>query len=285
MSVILQSRGEVGGGTAHLQCPTCGHYSKSHAHQLSHMAASHPSCLDDIAMGRLGNILMYQSTARLFHCSSCFYTSKDFNKLYKHIITEHCVDEIEGGGGEGGSDGSDGGEKDKRGEEGEEEDNVEGKESLKRKRSSEAEKGNDEDGASHRPELGGDGVLLFDNVGYRCLICNWKNKLKALSINHVVRKHDIPKAYASQAIRRDSATPKQTQNSGVGEDEMAGLRGEQLKEEMEATAKVIRFISNRFVCLTCGWKTKLKGTCTAAIDSVSCLVRFFYVLFLFFRKA
>lgn len=228
------------------------------------MAAFHPSCLDDVVVGRLGNILMYQSTARLFHCSSCFYTCKDFNKLYKHIITKHCVDEIEGGGGEGCDDGSDRGEEKTR-EEGEEKVGV--KESLKRQKSSEAEEeekgeGNDEDGASQRLESdreGGESVLLFDGAGYSCLICGWKNKLKALGVNHVVRKHEIPKTYASQAIRRDSAMPRQTESSGAEEDEMAGLSGELLKEEMEATAKVIRFVSNRFVCLTCGWKTKLKG--------------------------
>lgn len=96
MSVIIQTRGEVGGGVAaHLQCPICGHFSKSHAHQLSHMAATHPASLDGVAVGRLGNILMYQSTARLFHCSDCFYTCRDFAKLYKHIISKHCVDEKE----------------------------------------------------------------------------------------------------------------------------------------------------------------------------------------------
>ncbi|XP_022625768.1 chromosome alignment-maintaining phosphoprotein 1-like [Seriola dumerili] len=246
MSVIIQTRGEVGGGVAaHLQCPHCGHFSKSHAHQLSHMAASHPACLDGVVVGRLGNILMYQGTARLFHCSDCFYTSRDFTKLYKHIISKHCMDEREGGGGgEAGDDGSDGGEKEKE-EEGE---------------------GNEEDGAPQRPEAkernieGDESVLMFDGAGYRCLICGWKNKLKALGVNHVVRKHDIPKAYASQAVRRDAAPPKQTQSSGAAEEEeVAGLSGDLLKEEMEATAKVVRFISNRFVCLICGWKTKLKG--------------------------
>ncbi|XP_026218219.1 chromosome alignment-maintaining phosphoprotein 1-like [Anabas testudineus] len=271
MSVIIQTRGEVGGGVAaHLQCPTCGHYSKSHSHQLSHMATFHPSCLDDVAVGRLGNILIYQSTAQLFHCSSCFYTTRDFTKLYKHIITKHCVDETERGGGEGGDDGSDREEKEKTGGEGvgEEEEEKEG-ESLKRKRSSEAEEedegeGNDEDGASQRmesvtPDAGGEGVLALDSAGYRCLICGWTNKLKALGVNHVVRKHEIPKTYASQAIRRDATVARQTQSSVAEDDEMAGLSGELLKEEMEATAKVIRFVSNRFVCLTCGWKTKLKG--------------------------
>ncbi|KAG8004408.1 Chromosome alignment-maintaining phosphoprotein 1, partial [Nibea albiflora] len=235
MSVIIQTRGEVGGGVAaHLQCSVCGHFSKSHAHQLSHMAASHPSCLDSVAV--------------------------DFTKLYKHIISKHCTDEREGGGGDDGSD---------KGEDEEEEEA--GKDTLKTKRSSDAEEeeegdGHDEEAASQQPQSlkaegeGDESVLMFDGAGYRCLICGWKSKLKGLGINHVVRKHDIPKAYATQAIKRDPA-PKQPQSSAAtaDDDDVAGLSGELLKEEMEATAKVVRFISNRFVCLICGWKTKLKG--------------------------
>ncbi|XP_042261378.1 chromosome alignment-maintaining phosphoprotein 1-like [Thunnus maccoyii] len=261
MSVIIQTRGEVGGGVAaHLQCPICGHFSKSHAHQLSHMAATHPASLDGVAVGRLGNILMYQSTARLFHCSDCFYTCRDFAKLYKHIISKHCVDEKEVGGaegegggaeGEGGDEGSEKGDE-KMGEEGEEEE----KDSLKRKRSSEAEEEEAEGSESVKPDgEGGEGVLMFDGAGYRCLICGWKNKLKSLGVNHVVRKHDIPKAYAAQAIRRDGAAA----TCSAEEEEVVGLSGELLQEEMKATAKVVSFISNRFVCLICGWKTKLKG--------------------------
>lgn len=259
MSVIIQTRGEVGGGVAaHLQCPQCGHLSKSHAHQLSHIAASHPAFLDSVAVGRLGTILMYQSTARLFHCSDCFFTSRDFTKLYKHIIAKHCMDERAGGAPDDGS------------EKGEEEEEKEGvQDTLKRKRNSEGEEeeeeeGHDEDGAPQRPESGkadgerDDSVLVFDGGTYRCVICGWKNKLKGMSINHVVRKHDIPKAYATQAIKRDAAVAKPPQAGGE-EEEGAGLSGELLKEEMQAAAKVVRFISNRYVCLICGWKTKLKG--------------------------
>ncbi|XP_042369652.1 chromosome alignment-maintaining phosphoprotein 1-like, partial [Plectropomus leopardus] len=242
MSVLIHTRGEAGGGVAaHLQCPICGHFSKSHAHQLTHMAASHPASLDGVAVGRLGNIVMYQSTARLFHCSDCFFTTRDFTKLYKHIIAKHCVDEREGGG-------------------------DEEKERGKNKVKSEVEEVEEVEEA--RPVKadgeGDESVLMFDGAGYHCLICGWKTKLKAMGVNHVVRKHDIPKAYAAQAVRRDAVaanTPKQAQSSGGAEEDeaAAGLSGELLKEEMEATAKVVRFISNRFVCLICGWKTKLKG--------------------------
>ncbi|XP_008298577.1 myeloid zinc finger 1-like, partial [Stegastes partitus] len=241
MSVIIHTRGEVGGGVAaHLQCPHCGHFSKSHAHQLTHMAATHPVCLDSVAVGRLGNILMYQSGARLFHCCDCFYTSRDFTKIYKHLISKHCTDERDGDGEE-------------------DEEDEGGKDTGRRKRSSEVEEEEEEEVKAEND--GEKSVLMSDGGGYRCLICGWRNKLKALGVNHVVRKHDIPKAYAAQAVRRDAVVTNQTQGGAAAEEEEAavGLSGELLKEEMEATAKVVRFISNRFVCLICGWKTKLKG--------------------------
>ncbi|KAM4560355.1 uncharacterized protein PAE49_012573 [Odontesthes bonariensis] len=253
MSVVTQSRGEVGGGVAaHLQCPHCGHFSKSHAHQLSHVAASHPACLDGVTVGRLGNILMYQISGRLFHCSDCFYTCRDFTKLYKHIISKHCVDEREGGGGGGGEDGSEKGEEEEEG----------GKVAPDRKRSSEAEE--EEQGEASESvkseNLGERNTLVLDGGGYRCLICGWKHKHKVVSVNHVVRKHDLPKAYAAQALKREAAVPSQAPGGGGEDEEAAGLSEEMLKEEVEATAKVVGFISSRFVCLICGWKTKMKGT-------------------------
>ncbi|XP_041834772.1 chromosome alignment-maintaining phosphoprotein 1-like [Melanotaenia boesemani] len=250
MSTIIQSRGEVGGGVAaHLRCPRCSHLSKSHAHQLSHIAASHPTSLDGIAMGRLGNILMYQSSGRLFHCSECFFTSRDFTKLYKHIITKHCMNEREAGGGgsgerggEGGDDGSD------KGEEEEEKEKV----ALKSKESIKTEE--EEQGEAEQRSL-----LMLADGGYRCLICSWKHKQKSVIVSHVVRKHDLPKAYATQAIKREAIMAGQTQGGGAEDEEGGGMSEEMVKEEVAATAKVVGFMSNRFVCLICGWKTKLKG--------------------------
>ncbi|XP_075951030.1 uncharacterized protein LOC142952892 [Anarhichas minor] len=211
---------------------------------------------------------MYQNTAKLFHCIECFYTSRDFTKIYKHLISRHCEDH-RGGGEERKEERKtseeEEGEKDavKRKSSKEEKTRVEEeseKDAVKRKRSSEEEEGPDEDVSSQKEE-GDESVLMFDGAGYHCLICGWKTKLKALGVNHVVRKHDIPRAYASQAIRRDANIGANANAPGPAQEEEggAGLSGEQLKEEMEATAKVVRFISNRFVCLICGWKTKLKG--------------------------
>ena len=139
---------------AHLHCSHCGHCSKSHAQQLAHMAAAHPGGLDHEVVGRLGNILTYQSTARLFHCSACFYTCKDFTKLYKHIISRHCVDDREGGGGEEEEDEKkmgDGGEEEEKmmGEEGEEEKKM-GEEGEEEKKMGEEGEEEEEDGRGRR---------------------------------------------------------------------------------------------------------------------------------------
>uniref|UniRef100_A0A087YS59 C2H2-type domain-containing protein n=1 Tax=Poecilia formosa TaxID=48698 RepID=A0A087YS59_POEFO len=171
MSVFIHTRGEAGGGVAaHLRCPHCGQLSKSHAQQLAHLAASHPTCLDDVAVGRLGNILMYQSSARLFHCSECFHTCKDFSKLYKHIIARHCIVEKEE----------------------EDEEKLEG---PKRKRSSD-----EEDSPESEEEK--QYVLTFDGALFHCKICGWSHRQRSVSVSHIVRKHEIPKSYASHALAK-----------------------------------------------------------------------------------
>ncbi|XP_056157394.1 zinc finger protein 90 homolog isoform X1 [Lampris incognitus] len=258
MTGVASSRDEMG-GTLHLQCPLCGSFSKSHAHLLIHTANAHPDLLDETAVGRLGNVIIYQSIAQLFHCSRCFFTCKEFPKLYDHLISRHCTNRSQEGEADAGGEA-------KTGEGGEEEKEA----SLKRKRSSdreeEEEEGHNEDN-SDLPPLPSNktaeesGVLLFDGSGYRCLICGWKHKLKALGINHVVKRHDIPKTYATWALKQDASTLKPTHTGGGEEEEEKPnlLTQELLREEMEATAKVVRYINGRFVCLTCGWKNKLKG--------------------------
>ncbi|XP_037133872.1 zinc finger and BTB domain-containing protein 17-like isoform X1 [Syngnathus acus] len=303
MSVVKQTQGEAGGGVAsHLQCPLCGNFAKSHAYQLSHMASAHPTYLDSVGVGRLGNILMYQSSAQLFHCAECFFTTRDFTKLYQHIITKHCLDETVAA--ERGTDveynGSKKGDKeadeevkeaDKEDMEVDEEvkeidkqvdeevkeiDEVkEVDEDLKDTNEEEAtpqrlnsgEEVKDEDSMSERKICDVDErVLLFDGAMYQCLICGvWKNKLKGSAITHVVRKHRIPREFACQRIRQDNAaststfTPKRHPSNGMEEVEEEGLSVDLLKEEMEATAKVVHFRFNRYVCVICGWKTKMKG--------------------------
>ncbi|XP_013877237.1 chromosome alignment-maintaining phosphoprotein 1 [Austrofundulus limnaeus] len=304
MSVSVHPRGESSGGmSAHLQCSHCGHLSRSHAQHLTHLAASHPTCLDGVAMGRLGTVLMYQSSGRLYHCSICFYTSRDFSKLYKHIVTKHCMDKKEEAGAEGREEGSEKGDEeeevkntpDKSNEEAvieevkdapdkssdceeavieevkdapdkkssdAEADDESLNDAPKRKRSrdeEEEEVKQSEETESVKPKVDEkQNVLTFDGVTYCCLICGWRTKQKAVSVSHLVRKHDLHKMYAAQVIRRDVTSMSQGPGGRV-EEEGPGLSKELLKEEIEATAKVVSYVSSRFVCLICGWKTKIKG--------------------------
>ncbi|KAK5891012.1 hypothetical protein CgunFtcFv8_018309 [Champsocephalus gunnari] len=93
--------------------------------------------------------------------------------------------------------------------------------------------------------------LLTERGGHRCLICGWRTKHRGLAISHVVRKHDIPKAYAGQGVKY-AAPPRRGEEGEF-------MSKELMKEEIEATNKVVGLISNRYVCLLCGWKTKRKG--------------------------
>lgn len=303
MSVFIHTRGEVGGGVAaHLRCSHCGHLSKSHAQQLAHLAASHPTCLDDVAVGRLGNILMYQSSARLFHCSECFHTCKDFSKLYKHIIARHCMveKEEEGGGGEeaeeveGGKDeeklegpkrkrssdeeedspenkkkceDEDGdkaaaerkqGEKEEGKMKSEEEEEIKKNEEGKRKNEEEEGKRKRKEEEQCEGKAGEEEkqyVLTFDGVLFHCKICGWSHRQRSVSVSHIVRKHEIPKSYASHAL----AKSRQLQTGRAEEEDGAGMSEELMKEEMEVAARWVGSVSHRFVCLVCNWKSKLKG--------------------------
>lgn len=317
MSIIPRFCSEIGGLVSHLQCPHCGHFSKSHAHQLSHIAACHPTTLDAMPFGRLGNVMLYQSTARLFHCAECFFTFKEFGKLFTHLITKHCMDKRERSGGDDNvSDKGEGKtgegevvkikeeeeekmeeeEEEKMGEEGEElmleeaeekfgEEGVEragqegegktkiGEEGEEKEKVMLERKGNSEgeeeeaqqqakDGATQLLEYVKDeSMLAFEGGLYHCLICGCKNKLKTGGINHVVHKHNVPRAYVLQVMRMDAAAgraARQLQSSGE-EEEAIQLSGEMLKEEMLATARLIRNTAHRFMCQICGFKSKLKG--------------------------
>ncbi|XP_023185774.1 chromosome alignment-maintaining phosphoprotein 1-like [Xiphophorus maculatus] len=310
MSVFIHTRGEAGGGVAaHLRCSHCGHLSKSHAQQLAHLAASHPTCLDDVAVGRLGNILMYQSSARLFHCSECFHTCKDFSKLYKHIIARHCMVEKEEEGGGGGEEGQEAeevegrkdeekleGPKRKRSSDEEEEDSPENKKKcedgekaaaerkqvekeegkMKSEEEEEIKKNEEEKEEGKRKNKEEEGkrkskeeeqcegkageeekqyVLTFDGVLFHCKICGWSHRQRSVSVSHIVRKHEIPKSYASHAL----AKSRQLQTGRAEEEDGAGMSEELMKEEMEVAARWVGSVSHRFVCLVCNWKSKLKG--------------------------
>ncbi|XP_034037452.1 spore wall protein 2-like [Thalassophryne amazonica] len=248
MSIAVPTRGEVGGSVAaHLQCQFCGSFSKSHAQELAHIAATHPTRLDCVSVGRLGNILLYQSTAQLFHCFDCFYTCRDFNKLYQHIITKHCMMEK---GPAGSGDGEEGDRREQKVGEDEvqqqEEEEKEGSPINCAEDKGKEEEGDKTEGKTGEGEVGRENkekdegtdtqamkspkttrdlrtsVLRFDGYYYGCMICGWKHQLKSVAASHVVRKHDIPKAYGAQAITQDAAIG-QAQSRGAEEEDKVVL--------------------------------------------------------------
>ncbi|XP_030210717.1 chromosome alignment-maintaining phosphoprotein 1-like isoform X1 [Gadus morhua] len=152
-------RGEERGGAwllPGLQCSVCAQPCSSHALLLAHTAAAHPIRLDRTAVGRLGNVIAYQETARLFHCSDCFFTCRDFSRLFTHLLTTHCSRE----------------------EEEEEQEEQQG--------------GPPEQQGGPPEEQGGPpDVISYSQSRYVCALCGWRTKLRGLALSHVVTVHRL----------------------------------------------------------------------------------------------
>ncbi|XP_066505711.1 zinc finger protein 425-like [Hoplias malabaricus] len=76
-------------GSKNLQCPYCLiQYNTKCSFQI-HVGSQHPLHCEEISVGRLGKVIFYQRTARLFHCYICFFTAKDYTKLFDHLLVQH----------------------------------------------------------------------------------------------------------------------------------------------------------------------------------------------------
>ncbi|KAI4877128.1 hypothetical protein NFI96_026482 [Prochilodus magdalenae] len=78
-----------GNGSSNLQCPYCYFQSNTKCSFQIHVGSQHPLHCDDVSVGRLGKVIFYQRTAKLFHCYICFFTSKDYTKLFDHLLVQH----------------------------------------------------------------------------------------------------------------------------------------------------------------------------------------------------
>ncbi|XP_038853289.1 chromosome alignment-maintaining phosphoprotein 1-like [Salvelinus namaycush] len=189
----------------HLQCPHCLLQCKSHCSYLIHIAKIHPSRLDDTPVGRLGNAIFYQRTARLFHCSVCFHTAREFPRLYDHLLTCHCLSGK--GQGEGGEKDSSHPSSEPKAEEEDEDKGGVKQEEEGRKRGLEMEGGedNEEDSRSagspmKRKRSSTEEAFLTKYIQrqggrYNCRLCGKRSKMKGHAIYHVSYKHDVPKPY------------------------------------------------------------------------------------------
>ena len=142
-----------------LCCPACGRPCPSHALLLAHTAAAHPTRLDRTAVGRLGNVLAYQATAGLFHCSACLFTCGRFAKLFTHLLAAHCA-----AGGEA-----------ERGGPPEEEEEEE-QDGPPKEEEEEEEQG----GPPKEAE-----IISYSQSRYVCVLCGWRSRLRGKPLPHL----------------------------------------------------------------------------------------------------
>ncbi|XP_069747269.1 zinc finger protein 678-like [Narcine bancroftii] len=66
-----------------LTCVHCDFTYTDHEVLEKHLDSIHPEFSD------LTNIVIYQKTAKLFHCQLCFFTNKVYSDVYNHVATQH----------------------------------------------------------------------------------------------------------------------------------------------------------------------------------------------------
>ncbi|KAJ8407319.1 hypothetical protein AAFF_G00278930 [Aldrovandia affinis] len=213
----------------HLQCAFCRYQCKSNSTFQIHVGTSHPFHCEEMDVGRLGKIIFYQRSAKLFHCQQCFFTGKTYARVYDHVIVSHSFS----GKTKAAAPALDAKPEDpaylqspakfaalNSGKAEEEEPDDEDSrhssspgQSSKRKR----EAGSDEEqhldvedfsdypakheGDEARAEKQAEETLLAKYIRrtggrYYCNICNWRGKMKGFMFHHVSKKHNIPRPFA-----------------------------------------------------------------------------------------
>lgn len=258
----------ITGAATRIQCPHCGHLYESHVQQLRHLAACHRDYLDATEVGRLGKVILYQSTARLFHCARCFYTFKDFSKLFVHLITKHCMKEEEESGRQRGTDkmgGANirkgkGGIKEVAGEKVKEEEGQEGmvkaememeekEETLKRTGVEEPQL-LDKKCTPPRPTPVED--------GYCCSACGYKHLLETDVVEHLERCHGSHLGDASHTGKKmeepeEEKVECRVEASAHQPEDQPNLNAK------DSVSKYISYTSCRYSCRLCGYCAKTKS--------------------------
>ncbi|XP_041127498.1 chromosome alignment-maintaining phosphoprotein 1-like [Polyodon spathula] len=77
--------------TGHLHCAYCSYQCISNENFQIHTGTCHPEHCEELDIGRLGKVVIYQRSAKLFHCQVCFFTGKTYTSVYDHVITSHSL--------------------------------------------------------------------------------------------------------------------------------------------------------------------------------------------------
>ncbi|XP_028655811.1 chromosome alignment-maintaining phosphoprotein 1-like [Erpetoichthys calabaricus] len=75
--------------TGHLQCAYCSYQCISNENFQIHIGTYHPVHCENVDIGRLGKVIFYQRSPKLFHCQMCFFTGKTYTSVYDHVIIRH----------------------------------------------------------------------------------------------------------------------------------------------------------------------------------------------------
>lgn len=224
LSAVEVKRRTTSSGT---QCPYCRYRCGSRFSFQIHVGSQHPLHCEDVCVGRLGKVVFYQPTAKLFHCHICFFTSKDYAVVFEHLLARHCLTakkaaqtetgdeatdkldtEVRLGEGRGEQDRSPNPEMTSDGEDTTErcEQDTSSEDPPKRKRSS-VSSGEDEDEDARVSdcvrEVNEEQAVAVERYSecstaphYDCKFCKRRCSSKGSLLRHIGHKHDVPEPRA-----------------------------------------------------------------------------------------
>ncbi|XP_020367269.1 zinc finger protein 91-like [Rhincodon typus] len=79
----LETKDQLNNTPECLTCVHCDFKYTDHETLETHLGSIHPEFSD------LTNTVLYQKSAKLFHCRLCFFTNKVYSNVYNHVTTQH----------------------------------------------------------------------------------------------------------------------------------------------------------------------------------------------------
>ncbi|XP_035267333.1 chromosome alignment-maintaining phosphoprotein 1-like isoform X1 [Anguilla anguilla] len=228
----------------HLQCSFCKYQCKSNATYQIHIGTSHPFHCEEMDVGRLGKIIFYQKSAKLFHCHECFFTGKSYTRVYDHVLVSHSFSR-----------------KDKTNN------NRDPKDYLSDSNDSKDVPDNDNND-EERPE-GGDGEAKPRDAV--CLQAPAKFAALNSAKNEEAELYDEDSQHSSSPSqppkrKREVASDEEAPPDGEDFPDFAGKperEADETREEKQAEetllSKYFRRIGGRYYCNICNWRGKMKG--------------------------
>ncbi|KAJ8351732.1 hypothetical protein SKAU_G00232080 [Synaphobranchus kaupii] len=228
----------------HLQCAFCRYQCKSNATFQMHIGTSHPFHCEEMDVGRLGKIIFYQRSAKLFHCQECFFTGKTYSRVYDHVLVSHSFSRKDKCSGNG-----------------------DPKDYLSDSNDSKDIPDNDNND-EERPE-GGDGEGKPMEVAYlqapakfvplNC-VKNEEEELYDEDSRHSGSPSQPPKRKREQASDEEAPLDSEDFPDYSGKPERDTDEAQEEKQAEETLlSKYIRRTGGRFYCNICNWRGKMKG--------------------------